>query len=372
MSTFVPFDTQVEIIKRVLSVKSLIRFRSVSKQWKSLIDSSKFITDHSVNQAHPHHILVRYESFHVDSERGYVSILDDDSFPMHKFSPSVTPTVNLLNGPLISFSSHGLVCLYAYRGDKKNLIVVWNPSIRKSVGVELSYEPNAVGFGVCPKTNDLKIVTVLFTGNWIGKVSTLGCGGWRSISVNLDLPNSPTFKPDQVVIDGVIYWVVYNGTLRNMIISFDLESEEFGEVELPNGLARPRIELTVFKRKDSLAMVTYDFPALDLDVWMMRKIDGAKYLCTKVYTYKWAAMDNMAGIMGFRKNGEPIRQRVYYTDDDINEDDDGIGTRLEAYEPYAERITKLGVGSEEGCYLFTVTSYTESLFLLNQPESIIQ
>ncbi|KAJ0818201.1 putative F-box domain-containing protein [Helianthus annuus] len=43
MSDNVPFEIQEEIIKR-LPVKSLIRFRSVSKSWKSLIDSSNFIT----------------------------------------------------------------------------------------------------------------------------------------------------------------------------------------------------------------------------------------------------------------------------------------------------------------------------------------
>nr|GEW55035.1 putative F-box domain-containing protein [Tanacetum cinerariifolium] len=35
-----------------LPVISLIRFRTVSKQWKSLIDSAKFIADHHVIQDH--------------------------------------------------------------------------------------------------------------------------------------------------------------------------------------------------------------------------------------------------------------------------------------------------------------------------------
>ncbi|MFS7988026.1 putative F-box domain-containing protein [Helianthus anomalus] len=47
MSDNVPFELQVEIIKRV-PVKSLVQFRSVSKQWKSLIDSSESITHHTL------------------------------------------------------------------------------------------------------------------------------------------------------------------------------------------------------------------------------------------------------------------------------------------------------------------------------------
>ncbi|KAM0045019.1 putative F-box domain-containing protein [Helianthus debilis subsp. tardiflorus] len=59
MSADIPFEIQEEIIKRVVPVKSLIQFRSVSKQWKSLIDSSEFITRHSLHPAKPHHLLLR-------------------------------------------------------------------------------------------------------------------------------------------------------------------------------------------------------------------------------------------------------------------------------------------------------------------------
>ncbi|GJU27955.1 putative F-box domain-containing protein [Tanacetum coccineum] len=60
MSDVIPFDIQSEIMKR-LPVKSLIQFRSVSKQWKSFIDSPKFIKNYHVNHTNPqHHLLVKY------------------------------------------------------------------------------------------------------------------------------------------------------------------------------------------------------------------------------------------------------------------------------------------------------------------------
>ncbi|KAK1408441.1 hypothetical protein QVD17_40219 [Tagetes erecta] len=374
MSTYLPFDAQVEIIKRVFRVKSLIRFRSVSKQWKSLIDSSKFISHHNLNQPHPHHILVRYKCkpYNVASEYRYVSIVDDDSFPQHKFSPSVAPIVNQLNDDsFILCSSHGLVCLYGYSRDRKNMIVVWNPTIRKSVGIELSYKPDAVGFGVCPKTSNPKIVTITFlcevdTVKWIGKVSTLGCGGWRSVS--LDLPKSLKFKRSEAVVDGVIYWVASNDMSQDMIISFDLTSEEFGKVDVSDSLVRPRIKLSVFKHKESLVVVGYDDRALDCDAWMMKKSEGPKYLCTKLFSHKFWSIDGTAGIMGFRENGEPIRQRVYMpVSDDVDAD---LYITLEAYEPSTQRIKNLGF--KEGYDYFMMTSYTETLFLVNHSESIIQ
>ncbi|MFS8020011.1 putative F-box domain-containing protein [Helianthus anomalus] len=56
MSDNIPFEIQEEIIKK-LPVKSLIQFRSVSKTWKSLIDSSDFIKHY---RGHMQHLLVRY------------------------------------------------------------------------------------------------------------------------------------------------------------------------------------------------------------------------------------------------------------------------------------------------------------------------
>jgi hypothetical protein len=183
MSANLPFEIQAEIIKRLPPVKSLIRFRSVSKQWKSLIDSSEFITDHSAIQNHPHHLLVRYE---LDSECKYVSIVDDDTFPHHKYSPILPPTFSTV---LMLGCSHGLVCLYGIDRDSvdsKNLIVVWNPSIRKFVGIMVPDGTYFFGFGVCPKTFDPKIVKIKrWAINHGAEVFTLRSGAWRSISVNL-------------------------------------------------------------------------------------------------------------------------------------------------------------------------------------------
>nr|GFA21054.1 hypothetical protein [Tanacetum cinerariifolium] len=68
MSDNIPFDMQMEIIKRVSDVKSLIRFRSVSKQWKSFVDSSEFIACYGARRSQPHHLLLRYKEAKEDKE----------------------------------------------------------------------------------------------------------------------------------------------------------------------------------------------------------------------------------------------------------------------------------------------------------------
>ncbi|XP_035831386.1 F-box protein At2g14710-like isoform X2 [Helianthus annuus] len=204
MSDNIPFELQAEIIKRVLPVKSLIRFRSVSKQWKSLIDSSEFITHHTLNnKTQPQHLLVRYITggtgytfVSTDTcfpEDKYVSIVDDDNFPHHKFSPVVPPTVKLLGRPFMLDCSHGLVCLLGYTRDRvnrKKLVVVWNPLIGKSVGIEIPDRADIViGFGVCPKTSDPKILKISrfvdSEAEATAEVFTLSSRAWRNVPMNM-------------------------------------------------------------------------------------------------------------------------------------------------------------------------------------------
>nr|GEY33337.1 putative F-box domain-containing protein [Tanacetum cinerariifolium] len=70
MSDLIPFDMQSKIIER-LPVKSLIQFRSVSKQWMSFIDNPKFIKNY--------HGLDRVLEFRNSGEVVIELAGDDDS-----------------------------------------------------------------------------------------------------------------------------------------------------------------------------------------------------------------------------------------------------------------------------------------------------
>nr|GFB85792.1 hypothetical protein [Tanacetum cinerariifolium] len=96
MSDNIPFDMQMEIFKRVSDVKSLIRFRSVSKQWKCFVDSSKFIACYGARRSQPHHLLLRYKEA---NEVKYVSFLDDVTFTQQQqdFAPNVPLLLRNLN-----------------------------------------------------------------------------------------------------------------------------------------------------------------------------------------------------------------------------------------------------------------------------------
>nr|GEU33453.1 hypothetical protein [Tanacetum cinerariifolium] len=320
MSDDIPFDIQSEIIKR-LPVKSLLQFRSVSKQWKSFIDNPKFIKNYHVNHASPqHHLLVCYE---VDTVENYTSIIDDDTFPKQKF-PLIAPHV----------------------GTNTKKVVIWNPTVRKFMGIDILVPKGrytkekciVVGFGVCPDTSDLKLVKIIddkISSMWVVEVFTLSTHVWKTVYTGAPF-KSCDLTLFQVFLDGVIYFLVYDvflvhGSWLNLVISFDLKSEKFGEVCLPERLVRTR-GLNVTKVNESLGLLEY---------------------------YKEGDM-KLCGVWRFRSNGEVAME---LDDDNDNE------SRITIYEPLSGHINDVGInGDLRTLYAW---SYMETLLLLDEADSII-
>nr|XP_043639188.1 F-box protein CPR1-like [Erigeron canadensis] len=386
MSDNIPFEIQTEIIKRVLDVKSLLQCRSVSKPWKSVIDSPEFIADYHVDHPRPpHRMLVRYDDPIDNTKTKYVSIVDDydsdtddnDSFAQHKFPLTIPISVDQLIDPKIFGSSIGLFCFYSkFSRSDQNIAVIWNPSIRKSVTVEV---PNVldtpfktvIGFGVEPFSNDPKLVKIqtvdvldLKTISSIPKqveVCSLSTREWRTLSD--DLPRlTVAFTDDHhVVIDDFIFWLAQdreyvNGLpmKRDLVMLFDMVSEEFMEIYLPNNVTKDiYIDLSLSKIRESLVVVgcNYSVEKRVYHVWMME--DGLSDTFTKMYTIS-RPEEAVSTVLSFRHNGDPI----------IGIEDEFIGSdELFVYDPDSEQISPIGIsGSMCSCY---AASYMERLRLLN-------
>ncbi|XP_076885493.1 uncharacterized protein LOC143535038 [Bidens hawaiensis] len=272
--------------------------------------------------------------------------------------------------------SNGLVCLRGIGQDQsKSLIVIWNPSIRKSVGIELCLGYDVFGFGVCPKSSDPKIVKISTKHRKDEKaeVFTLSSGAWRRVPLNLhNVKKFFWFNQKHVVIDGVIYWLAFdcdflanNGSCRTRIISFDLTSEEFGEVDLADYIACPR-DLSISKFKESLVVLNYykhDAGKHVCDAWMMLNNGVLKSSFTKLSTFQVNASNSSSiyNIIGFRTNGQPIIEsnlKPYYFGE----------KELQVYDPCSGHMNSIGIYGS----LFWITSYTESLLLINHPDSKIK
>ncbi|KAJ0647118.1 putative F-box domain-containing protein [Helianthus annuus] len=379
MSDNVPFEIQEEIIKH-LPVKSLIRFRSVSKSWKSLIDSSNFITHYTSQQQHLLVYIRRY-----GSEAKYVSIVDDNTFPEQRVSVTLPPLVKMLESYRKIGSSHGLLCLY---NDGK--LVIWNPSIRKAVAVVV---PNVVdakmfntelGFGVCRETSDPKVVKIRYMKRfadleivtsipWQVEVFTLSTWEWRSLNSNLprnSIVFSSRIEAGGVCVDGVFYWLATDRSTvddeieaYNMIISFDMTSEEFGEVNLRDSFVYhgPMWDLYIYNLRESLVLVECSGEVDDpvYNVWMM--VDGVPKSFTKLYTIH--ALDaTIFCVHEFRNSGELV----------MEVDDEWDGLSLVVYEPNLRQTRNLGMSLwTNDVDKIYVHSCMETLLLLDQPSSTV-
>ena len=201
--------------------------------------------------------------------------MDDDNFSNQKSSLTVPWPVSLLRYVSTVNSVNRLLCLYGPHQDARDeeMVVLWNPSIGKAVGIPISNSlfqltgNTFIGFGVCPNASDPKLVrinTIIGYGttvDWEVEVYTLSARVWKSV-LNIIPPaiKSSYLKNGQVFVGGFIYFCAYDdirlqgGIRSNLIVSFDLKSDEFGEVCLPDRLVH-KYDLRVTKIKDSLGEV---------------------------------------------------------------------------------------------------------------------
>ncbi|GJT94468.1 putative pentatricopeptide repeat-containing protein [Tanacetum coccineum] len=365
MSDHIPFDIQSEIMKR-LPVKSLIQFRSVSKQWKSFIDNPKFIKNYHINHTNPqHHLLVHYE---LDMVQTYTSIIDNNTFPQQKFTLTPPILLSLLRGTLMLNSVNGLLCFCGRCGSldsSTSMVVIWNPTLRKSVGIVIPIPKvrHIVGFGVCPDTSDPKLVKIIvdqISSMWEVEVFTLSTRFWKTVYMGAPF-KSCNLMWRQVCVDGVIYFRAYDdiGVRTNFVLSFDLKSEKLGEVCLPERLVHTSV-LDMAKVNESLGLLEYydEGDVRVCGVWMRK--DGANKTFSKIYTVKVEDKSSLYNIvLGFRNNGEVVME--------LMDDDNYLESVIKVYKPLSGHTNGVGINGES----FSVRSYMETLLLLDESESII-
>ncbi|GKB17823.1 ribonuclease H-like domain-containing protein [Tanacetum coccineum] len=166
-----------------------------------------------------------------------------------------------------------------------------------------------------------------------------------------------------VFSDGVIYFRAYDdvsladGVCFNIVISFDLKSEKFGEVCLPDILVHTP-DLNVMKVNESLGLLEYhDEGGMKVyGVWGRK--DGANNPFTKIYTIKVEGMW-LDRVLGFRNNGDVVME--------LDADNDNE-SRIGVYEPLSGHINDVGINGKQGSF---ARSYMETLLLLDEADSII-
>ncbi|GKA17965.1 hypothetical protein Tco_0697802 [Tanacetum coccineum] len=232
------------------------------------------------------------------------------------------------------------------------MLVLWNPLLRRSVGIlEVDYF-DVFGFAVCPVTNEPTIVNISFPLIKSSNFFTLSSKKWTEIQClkPCRARESIKIRYSQVVIGSCIYRAAYekislpDGSFRDrnqyMIVSFDLIAKIFRAIDIPDRLIYPLpvypVRFNVSKLKGSLVIIPR---AEVVKVWKMEPDCSVKHLFTINTPCSY-----ISGIVGFKKNGELVvetqdwRERSRY----FGEKD----SALEVYDSYLHHINNIGFSGQ--------------------------
>ncbi|PSS24777.1 F-box protein [Actinidia chinensis var. chinensis] len=282
-----PIDVIVDILSR-LPVKTLLRFRCVSKPWCALIDGRDFIKSHLQRSI---------------TTKNHLSLIVRDCYLYSVDFDSLDNAVELDHplkcddfGTEVLGSCDGLVCLY----NGEDNVAIWNPSTRRyqklpETEIEFpdyftSCQCIIYGFGYDPITDDYKVVRLIqFYGEdvWDSfdsevKVYSSRSNSWRRIK---DFPYYLRYKRAYgVLVGSSLHWVVtrkLESNTANLVAAFDLGTEDYRLVTQPDFLNKD-FHLKVGELDGCLCMIC-NFCEVQVDVWVM-KDDRVKDSWSKLFS----------------------------------------------------------------------------------------
>ncbi|XP_076909078.1 F-box/kelch-repeat protein At3g06240-like [Bidens hawaiensis] len=239
-------DLFVQIFER-LPPKSIIRFRSLSKYWRSRLLSPEFLHLHRLRSfKNPPKVIIRHIIGGEKHDRDIYTLHSRDQLPLDPDSGFVgIPGVEFpyyiysLRSSVIG-SCNGIICLH-----NNTSITLWNFSFRRKLIVprhpplKLDSVNLKLGFGFDPIANDYNIVAITYNNNAF--MYSLKTDSWSAIpppSARI----SNTYNVKTVVsacfFNGILHWAGKGNITAcegwtNFILTFNLSSHVFGYIWLP-------------------------------------------------------------------------------------------------------------------------------------------
>ncbi|CAI9117937.1 OLC1v1019429C2 [Oldenlandia corymbosa var. corymbosa] len=280
-----PDELIIEILTW-LPAKTLVKFRCVSKSWRALISTPKFIKAHLRNSSkrddYAHHRVL----FRCGTEFGktWVPNYETRYFPLApalfgdvntpiESTPVGDPVMNS-SDVVIAGASNGIVCVSV-----KTDLFFWNPTIRKFKKLPQFLSPaNQRGkkyhvlFEYNEVDDDYQVCLIDFGEKCVALYSG-NTNSWRKIQ---GFPGE--FGHRYFFVRGKLYWG--KGTARRIEIGyFDLKTETDGMLQQPD-YGKGTFDLRVRAFQGCLAVFCYHRTS-HIDMWIWKE-QGLRQFWTKV------------------------------------------------------------------------------------------
>ncbi|OMO75815.1 hypothetical protein COLO4_25856 [Corchorus olitorius] len=235
-----PRDIVIRILSRI-PLTYLIQLKLVCRAWRSLIQDPLLASDHFSNMANndpsliiQSHLPDRYQLFFTDLSH------DSQGNLISKKPPCPVEQMFLKD------SCNGLLCM---RDARDRALYICNPFTRQSIELPKVNSPAQLGpleFGFHPTTKEYKLVHIgkkycpsntnqsIVEQHSEVHVLTIGSLTWRNLGT---IPHRFIRKASKVIINGRLHWISKpkkRYSLPSLLISFDLETEQFQEVPKPD------------------------------------------------------------------------------------------------------------------------------------------
>ncbi|CAH8387217.1 unnamed protein product [Eruca vesicaria subsp. sativa] len=224
-----PFELVMEILTR-LPTKSLMRYKSVSKLWLSLI-CSRYFTDRclKVSSSSPSIYMWSFKNILLSSSS------PSDSTTMSSFVIDQDLTIPAMEGYSVSQVFRGLMCFINGPSAK-----IYNTATRQLVTLpdiiaehHKDKELFMYHIGHDPVHDQYKVLCTVSTGqegmgpykseHWVLLLGGDGSSRWRKISSPCQ-PHLPLTQ--RLSINGRVYYLAWVHVFRSVLVSFDIRSEE--------------------------------------------------------------------------------------------------------------------------------------------------
>ncbi|XP_019186872.1 PREDICTED: F-box protein At1g30790-like [Ipomoea nil] len=284
-----PRELLIEILAR-LPVKSLLRFKSVSKSFYSLIKSDNHFQ-------HKHYEISRVRRDYAIFERriGISEFRRERVFGL-VYKELDSDEIGCVDLPLPSSETvdvkciEGILCLIAVSDDGTRNISMWNPSTREIKALPPISPPHnsiphkfltddrkeSIGFGFCNNMRG-KVVIVWCCGDedeWKCEYKVMVCSevdniwGWREINPHPLFDRLWPRPYHDIYLKGKYYWNFYGysdrGSFTPYLLCFDISAETFGTISLPsdppcqNGdEGKGLVHANVSVMNDTIALIGY-------------------------------------------------------------------------------------------------------------------